>query len=174
MARTLAALNFLALPIAAGRCARPRRRASRCTYCRLCFQSAGGAASTRGGWRRLASRCTLTASCASVGLAAADEVKTSATRSPRTVAMRAQARRAMRPSVPRLRCCTPTLACGFCKVCKIEPSLVTDSSEASKDGREACDERAHRSRRLGQALQTRAVQLRLRRARCGQPHETRR
>ena len=58
------------------------------------------------------------------------------------------------------------------RFCNIEPSLVTDSSEASK-GREASDDTTAPSRRLGQALQARAVQLRLGRARCGQPHETR-
>ena len=57
----------------------------------------------------------------------------------------------MRPSVPRLRA-----ALGLAqqaqsrqnRFCKIEPSLVTDSSEASKGGREASDDSSDVGRRL--------------------------
>jgi type II secretory pathway component GspD/PulD (secretin) len=59
------------------------------------------------------------------------------------------------------------------RFCKIEPSLVTDSSEAFKDGREASDD----STDVGGAWSAEpaaALCLRLvARARCGQPHETR-
>ena len=51
----------------------------------------------------------------------------------------------MRPSVPRLTCCTRRLIAQKRRqnrFCKIEPSLVTDSSEASKDGCEASDGRS--------------------------------
>ena len=77
----------------------------------------------------------------------------------------------MRPSVPRLRCCTPTLACGFCKVCKIEPSLVTDSSEASKGGREASDDSSDVGRRLERRSRAVPERASSRARAAGQPQE---
>ena len=75
----------------------------------------------------------------------------------------------MLPSGPRLTCCTLLAQLEQKwqnRFCNIEPSLVTDSSEASKDGPEASDD----STDVDGAWSARATALCLllvARARCG-------